>query len=69
MGNNISRNGKSGIGYEGAVVAGSGYHYKDNIINDNAEFGIEITAAHWNITTYGYSGMRWPGTGGMDFAW
>lgn len=44
MGNNISRNGKSGIGYEGAVVAGSGYHYKDNIINDNAEFGIEITA-------------------------
>ncbi|WP_223509591.1 right-handed parallel beta-helix repeat-containing protein [Rahnella sp. GSA61A] len=44
MANNISRNGKSGIGYEGSVVAGSGYHYKDNIINDNAEFGIEITA-------------------------
>ena len=42
LGNNISRNGKSGIGYDGTAVAGSGYHYKHNIVNDNAEFGIEI---------------------------
>lgn len=43
QGNDVSRNVLSGIKYDGSSVAGAGYDWKGNKIEDNGAYGIEMT--------------------------
>lgn len=50
QGNDVSRNIRSGIKYDGSKVAGVGYDWKSNKIEDNGAYGLEMT-----MGTKGYS--------------